>query len=330
MRKSAKFFSVILTLGVILSSMAASAGSKIVFADFSWESAQFHNRVAGYILEHGFDREVAYSLTEEMPGFLGLERGDLQLAMETWVDNSIAIWDKITKKGKVLEMGKNYPNAPQGWYVPTFIIKGDPERGIEPLAPDLRSVTDLPKYWKIFQDPENDDKGRFLNGPTGWPISIKNVDRLKAYGLDDTYVNFYAGSGAALAVGIASAFEKGRPVLAYYWEPTPLLGKYDMTKLEESPYDPKVWKETGMCAFPACRVLKTGNRAFLESEPEIRDFVERYETSLELTSEALAVMDTEGMSSPQAAEWFLKEHPEVWSSWVDEEVRAKVSKALGL
>jgi len=41
-------------------------------------------------------------------------------------------------------------------------------------------------------------------------------------------------------------------------------------------------------------------------------------------------MDTEGMSSPQAAEWFLKEHPEVWSSWVDEEVRAKVSKALGL
>ncbi len=60
----------------------------VVFTDFSWDSAQFHNRVAGFILEHGFGRKVLYNFTEEMPGFLGLERGDFHLAMETWVDNS--------------------------------------------------------------------------------------------------------------------------------------------------------------------------------------------------------------------------------------------------
>ncbi|TDY61599.1 hypothetical protein C8D99_10511 [Aminivibrio pyruvatiphilus] len=29
----------------------------VVFADFSWDSVQFHNRVAGFILEHGFGKE---------------------------------------------------------------------------------------------------------------------------------------------------------------------------------------------------------------------------------------------------------------------------------
>lgn len=53
----------------------------VVFADFSWDSVQFHNRVAGFILEHGFGKKVVYSFTEEVPGFLGLERGDFHLAM---------------------------------------------------------------------------------------------------------------------------------------------------------------------------------------------------------------------------------------------------------
>lgn len=35
----------------------------------------------------------------------------------------------------------------QGSYVPRYLVEGDAERGIEPrLAPDLRSVTDLPRY----------------------------------------------------------------------------------------------------------------------------------------------------------------------------------------
>lgn len=332
MRNLKTIFAIILiTTAICLPSNQLEAGTKeVIFTDFSWDSAQFHNRVAGYILEKGFDRNVRYSFTEEMPGFLGLERGDLDLAMETWVDNSISFWDKAKKRGKILDLGKNYPDAPQGWYIPAYVVKGDPDRGIKPMAPDLRSVSDLPKYWKLFMDTENNEKGRFLNGPTGWPVSVKNTAKLKAYSLDKSYVNFYSGSAMALAVGITEAYEKGKPVLAYYWEPTPLLGKYDMIKLEEPSYDPEIWKNSGACAFPACRVLKTGNADFLREEPEIRTFIEAYSTSLELTSTALAKMDTDHMTHAEAAEWFLREHPDLWASWVDDNVRQKVLVALGL
>ncbi len=306
-----------------------SADERITFGDFSWESVQFHNRVAGFLIEKGWNREVGYTFVEEIPGFMGLERGDLQIAMEAWIDNSASYWEKAEKRGEIVSLGKNFPDAPQGWYVPTYIIKGDEARGIKPTAPDLRSVTDLPRYWELFKDPEKKTKGRFNNGPSGWIVSVTNAKRLESYGLDETFVNFYTGSAAALAISIAEAYEKGKPVLAYYWEPTPILGMYDMTKLEEPPYDKKVFDETGGCAFPKCRVLKVANREFLEGSPEIRDMLEHYQTSLELTNEALAYMKKNGVGPVETAKWFLQSHSELWKSWVsDPEAVARISKAL--
>jgi len=53
-------------------------------------------------------------------------------------------YEKSVPTGKVLDLGTNYADAVEAWYVPTYLIKGDPERGIEPMAPDLKSIDDLP------------------------------------------------------------------------------------------------------------------------------------------------------------------------------------------
>ncbi len=308
---------------------AGASEGKIAFADFSWASARFHNRVAGFLIENGWNREVGYTFVQEVPGFMGLERGDLQIAMEAWVDNSASYWEEARKRGKIVSLGKNYPNAPQGWYVPTYVIEGDSERGIEPMAPDLKSVKDLVRYWELFRDPENRTKGRFNNGPLGWIVTTTNSKRLKAYGLDKKFVDFYTGSASALAASIAGAYERGEPVLAYYWEPTPILGMYDMTKLEEPPYDEEVWDETGACAFPRCRVLKVANDKFLESSPGIRAMLERYKTTLQMTNSALAHMKRQESTPAETARWFLRTHPELWRGWVRDKVaQKKIARAL--
>ncbi|CAD5202049.1 Histidine transporter, periplasmic histidine-binding protein [Pseudomonas sp. FEN] len=71
--------------------------------------------------------------------------------------------------------------------------------------------------------------GRTPSGPAGLrgashptlDIEIVNQQKLKAYGLTDSYVNFRSGSGAALDAEITSSIRRGKPILFYYWSPTP-------------------------------------------------------------------------------------------------------------
>ena len=65
-------------------------------------------------------------------------------------------------------------------------------------------------------------------------------------------------------------------------------------------------------------------------EPEICEFLERYETSSALTSEALAHMQETGASYEETAKWFLSEHSDLILEWLPKEEAQKVMGALGL
>lgn len=315
----------------IAAAPALFAGEKAVLVDFSWSSDQMHNRIAGFILEHGYGYSPEYIFAESVPGLTGLQQGDIDIAMEMWIDNVLEWYDDAVIDNKqVLNLGPVFPDAPQGWYVPTYMIKGDEKRGIKPTAPDLKSVFDLPKYWKLFKDQEEPEKGRFYNAIPGWVVHDINLKKLEAYKLTDTFVNFDPGSQTALQTAIVTAYERGLPVLAYYWEPEWIMGMLDMTKLEEPPYDPERWSEGQDygCAFPAARVHVGINAAFAEKNPQVVEFLKKYETTLAQNNEALAYMQQEEASIDDAVIWFLKNYGEVWKSWVPADVAVKVVAAL--
>ena len=282
------------------------------------------------ILQKGYGRQTDFIFAESLPGFMGMERGDADFSMEGWVDNLLDYWEKVTKNGKMVSLGTNFPDAPQGWYVPTYMIKGDEARGIRAVAPDLKSVADLPKYWELFKDPENPKKGRLLNGPAGWKVTSINEMKIKGYGLDKHYSAFSAGSETALSTAIKRAYDRGEPVLAYYWEPTWVMGLLDMTKLEEPPYDEKLWNDENLyaCAIPSVRVLVVANTKFAEANPDIAAFLKNYSTTLEQNNKVLGFMFEEKADTQKAAVWFLKNFGDVWKSWVPADVAEKVSAAL--
>jgi len=159
----------------------------IVFADYDWESARVHNRIAQFILEKGYGCKTDALPGTSIPLITGLGRGDIDVSMEIWYNLSRDIIDRLESEGKIQRIGVNFPDAVQGWFVPTYVIKGDEKRGIKPMAPDLKSVFDLPKYKDLFRDPEEPTKGRFYNGVLGWFAEKVNTKKLKAYGLDKHY-----------------------------------------------------------------------------------------------------------------------------------------------
>ena len=196
------------------------------------------------------------------------------------------------------------------------------------MAPDLKSVFDLGKYWKLFQDPEDPDKGRFYSCIPGWACAEVNERKFVAYGIKEHYNLLQPGSGPALAASMVTAYKRGKPWLGYYWAPTWVLGKLDMLQLEEPPFDQEVWDTTKACEYPSVKCDILVHKALPEKAPDVVALLKKYETTLKINNRFLAYMQDNKASTEEAAAWFLKEYEDLWTGWVPADVAEKVKAAL--
>ncbi|MFJ3118200.1 ABC transporter substrate-binding protein [Pseudomonas protegens] len=312
-----------------------AAPQPIHFADLNWESGSLITEILRIMVEQGYGLP-----TDTLPGTTitletALANNDIQVIGEEWAGRS-PVWVKAEAEGKVQALGDTVKGATEGWWVPEYVIKGDPAKGIKPLAPELRSVTDLARYKDVFKDPESPDKGRFLNSPIGWTSEIVNQQKLKAYGLQDSYVNFRSGSGAALDAEISSAIRRGKPILFYYWSPTPLLGRFKLVQLQEPPFDAEAWKTLTDAANPnprptrslASRLSIGVSTPFQKQYPQLAQFFAKVDLPIEPLNRALAQMSENHSAPRDAALAFLKQHPDVWRAWVPRDVADRIAATL--
>jgi glycine betaine/proline transport system substrate-binding protein len=317
------------------SSPWCASGKPVKFAGLNWESGSLLTELMRIVMETGYGCK-----TDSIPGNTvameaALSNNDIQVLAEEWIGRSDA-WNDAFKAGKVIPLGTIIVGATEGWYVPEYVVKGDPARNIKPMAPDLKSVADLAKYKALFKDPEEPSKGRFLNCPIGWTCEGINSQKLKAYQLTGSYVNFRPGTGPALDATITSEYRRGKPLLFYYWAPTPLMGKLKFIKLQEPAYNEACFKtladknQAHPCGSAAPEaVIRAGvSKAFGDGDPVLRGFLEKFNVPLDLLNKTLADMSDRKLDPRQAAQGFLKQHPEVLAKWVSGDVAAKVSASL--
>ena len=153
---------------MVVAMIAAACGGDdeekgvIRFHDPAWETIEEHNAIASYIVEKGYGY-----LVEIIPGDTGtmevaLPAGDLDVNMELWQAN-IPDWyaEFVVEKGLVVDLagtfdpvangakGQIIEATDQGWYIPTYVAEANP---------GLKSVSDLPNYIELFQDPEDSSR----------------------------------------------------------------------------------------------------------------------------------------------------------------------------
>jgi len=330
-----------MSLAAIIGAAAPAAAQScevdrpVVFGDLDWDSNFFHNAVARFILEKGYGCKTDSIPGSTIPLYTGAVRGDVDVVMEIWSNTAPEVWREGVKDGKAVEVSVNYPDAIQAWFVPRYLVEGE-----DAPAKDLKSVSDLPKFKELFKDPEEPEKGRFYNCISGWACEVINTKKLAAYDLNDSYVNFRPGTGAALIAAIESNIKRKRPIVFYYWGPTWVLGKIgdQVVQLEEPAYDDAVWNtlmETKNAedvekatAYPLTKVLIGANAEFAKQAPNLIAFLEKYETTSALVSEALAYMQDNDGSAEKAAENFLKTREDLWTQWVPADVAERVKQAL--
>lgn len=290
---------------------ATQPGGEIVFADVGWDSIKLNNAIAGYIAQEVF----GYTWTE-IPGSTpiiheALIKGEVDVVMEEWSDN-ITGYAEDRDAGKFQELGINFNDNYQGLYIPRYVADANP---------GLKTVKDLANYPELFPDPEDGSKGIIYGGIPGWDATEIMGKKVAAYGLDQYYNYLVPGSQAALDSVITSAWDKQQPIVAYYWEPTWLLGQYDMVLLEDTPYDPATYQD-GLGAYPAVTVAVGVSNQFAQDNPEFCEFLSKYHTSSALISEALAYIQETGADYSQAGLWLLEQHPELLEKWLTPEQAA--------
>ncbi len=298
---------------LLLPDKSSAAKTELLFADAGWDSIKLNNAVAGLIAEYVF----GYTW-KETPGSTpisheALLKGDIDIHMEEWSDN-VATYRKDLGAGKLTELGVNFDDNHQGFYIPCYIAD---------KYPGLKTVKDLKDYAHLFPDPEDPKKGIVYGGVTGWVITEIMSKKLKAYGLDRFYNYFEVGSDSILTASMSSAWDKKAPIVAYYWDPTWLMGKYDFVLLEDDPYNSQTFPD-GIGACPSVRVTIAVSNAFAASNPEYCAFLSRYGMPSAVISEVLAYMNDTGADYKTAARWLLTEaHPEFIDAWLTEE-QAKI------
>jgi glycine betaine/proline transport system permease protein/glycine betaine/proline transport system substrate-binding protein len=306
---------------------AFAAPKTIVFTNNQWDSQMFHNELAKFIVENGFEGyRVELSTGSSTLNWQGIINGDVDLDIESWTDNVATYEDDVARKD-IIPLGILVPDSAQGFYVPRYMIEGDPARGIEPLTPDLKNVWDLVKYADVFEDPEDPSRGRLYGAIPGWMIDEILYKKYEYYKLNEGYNYFRVGSEAVLFASLASAYNLGEPWVGYCYEPTWITGKLDVVLLDDAPYDSALYQQ-GACAIPkqALRVVCGGH--FPEKAPELVDFFSKYKTGSTFVSEALAHLEETKESHVQTAVWFLKEHDSLLDEWLTPEQAKKVREAV--
>ncbi len=311
-----KLVLVLLIAGLITSSGVFANGADegvetLVFGDLSWNSVLVHNRIAAFIIENGIGGyEVEFTAADTLVTINGVLQGDIDVDMESWHSNFLEVYEKGIASGEIVDLGKNLPDAPQGWWVPRYLIEGP-----NALAPDLDGVEDLNKYWELFKDPEDPSKGIVYLGTAGWAATEISEGFFEENNLGDNFNQGIPGSAAALAATMVGAYEKGEPWVGYYWAPTAILGRLDMVRLKGSEFEP-------------ADVNILVNKSVLERAPDVVEFLKKYGTSVDDNNEFLAKMEEMDWEAQEAAIWFLEEKEEIWTEWVSPEIQEKVKNAL--
>ncbi len=312
---------------------AAPCG-EVTISEMNWPSAEFLANLDKVILEEALGCKVQLVPGATVTTFASMEsKGQPDIAPELWTNGVVERLNAAVKKGDIVVGTKLIEGASEGWFI---------SESAHQQHPELKTVDDVMAHPEWFPNKENPKRGAFYGCPSGWGCQISNNNLMKPGAFDAEGHGFDVidpGSGAALAASIAKAYERKEPWFGYYWQPTAVLYKYPMYKLDWGvPHDKENWdnciSKSPDCANPkkngwaVSQVHTAVTSKFAKSHPEVMKYLDKRTYGMDVVGDVLAYMADNQANGEDGAWYFLKKHPEVWTQWLTPEQVEKVKSAL--
>ncbi len=316
--------------GMATSAMAEDCGT-VTVAEMNWASAGVIAHIDKIILEEGYGCSVELVAGDTMPTFTSMNsKGDPDMAPELWVNAVREPLDAAVAAGELIIGGEILNEGGlEGFWVPTFLAE---EHGLE-------TVEDALAKPELFPGAEDSSKGAFHTCPTGWNCRITTGNLFRAYGAEEAGFELVdPGSAAGLDGSLARAYERGDGWIGYYWAPTAMLGKYDMTLLDFGvPHDKAEWDGCTVIedcenpqknAWVKSEVFTVVTNEFSEKAGIALDYVKGRTWDNSTAGKILAWMADNQAANEDGAYFFLENFGDVWGQWVSPEAADKIKAAL--
>ena len=305
----------------------AQTCGKVTIAEMKWGSAAIAASLDKIVLEAGFGCKVEIVPGDTMPTFEAMRaKSQPDIAPELWVTGLKLELDKAISAGRVVKGAEILAEgAIEGWWIPKFIADANP---------DIRSVTDALKRPDIFPAPDGSGKGAVFNCPVGWSCKITTQNLYKAFNADSRGFKLVnTESAQALDDSIADAFESKKGWLGFYWAPTAILGKYEMTRLGMGVQHHKAeWdactsvsgcEHPQINAYPVSQAFTLMTKPFADRAGPAMGYLKKRAWDNRTINDVLAWQDENRKGNRDAAIYFLETYEDLWTKWVARGYRAE-------
>jgi glycine betaine/proline transport system substrate-binding protein len=292
------------------SSPYANAGGakSVTLSVQSWVGAQANVAVAEYLLDHELGYRVDTVQVDEVPAWDALSQGRVDAILEDWGHPDQE--QRYVKDKKTIAGGGDLGVTGHiGWFVPKYFADAHP---------DVTDWRNLDKYAKTFRTAESGGKGQLLDGSPSYVTNDKAL--VKNLGLD--YQVVFAGSEAAQITQIKQFAKEKKPFLTYWYAPQWLFNQVPMVEVKLPKYteacaakgaeDPDSFD----CAYPATPLQKYLNADFAREGGKAAAFLKRFHWTEKDQNEVSEMIASGGLSAQDAAQKWVKEHPDVWKKWL--------------
>jgi glycine betaine/proline transport system substrate-binding protein len=276
--------------------------------------------------------EVELVAGSTMPTFTSMnETGDPDVAPEVWANAFQDLVDSAVGAGR-LHIGNAAPMSGlgEGWWVLPHTLDQHPE---------LTTAEAILARPDLFPDKEDPSRGAFHGCPAGWGCQLANQALYDGFGMDALGWNLIdPGSAAGLDGSIAKHSEQGEHWFGYYWNPTSIIGKYDMRAIDMGSWagadnwDGCVALGNAGCeasSWTASRVntLLSDNMYYNGPTGAMAYFEARTYPGTVMNAMLVWMEDTGGTGADAATE-FLSSQGDTWKAWVSADVAASVEASL--
>ncbi|WP_321815564.1 MULTISPECIES: glycine betaine ABC transporter substrate-binding protein [unclassified Paraburkholderia] len=280
-----KLLAKLLGMGVVSVALSAAALAdskptlKIGYVE-GWDDSVATSNVAARIIEKRLGYQV--ELVPVAAGIMwqGVARGDLDATLSAWLPvTQGAYWDQF--KGKVVDLGTNFPGAKIGLVVPQYVT--------------AKSIDDLNAQKPAFA-------GRIVGIDAGAGVMAKTDQAIKQYGLNYSVM---PSSGSGMTAELARSVNANKPVIVTGWTPHWMFAKYKLRFLD----DPKN-------VFGAAEhVDSVVNPGLKTKAPPVIAFLKKFQWKPgEIDSVMLAIQN--GTKPEAAADSWIAAHGERVQDWV--------------